>query len=357
VPEDANQQIRRRPVWIFGRSWDLFISLCWLPIFATAHLLSTRSALGDPFMRSTLAFALLLSFLHQPLTLGLVYGDPAQFRLHPRLYTAAPLVAIAVGTSAAVFGWSIVVPVAALWNLQHTIQQRYGIQRIYAGRSGYGAARLDRAVSYLPMLAVLALIAASPRTPGLVARSGLDQMNAGGVKLLTDMRPAAMVVAAAAVVATAAVARRVYLAERAAGDRANPAKWLYQASSLALLASIVVDPAAGLTAYVCAHAIEYAVVVDRTAKRRYEGATTVGAARGSLLGRAARTWTGRVAFFAGIALAALGAHQYLGGAGYNAVLYSVGALHFTYDAVIWKLRKPAVAKDFSIGLTPAVAAG
>ena len=358
MPEHATQQIRRPPVWIFGPSWDLFISLCWLPVFGVAHFLSARSALGDPFMRRTLAFALLVSFLHQPLTLGLVYGDPAQFRLHPRLYTVAPLIAVTVGMAAASFGWSVVVPVAALWNLQHTLQQRYGIQRIYAGRSGYGSAGLDRALSYVPMIAVLALVAASPRTPLLVARSGLDQMNAGGVKLLTDLRPEAFVVATVAIAATVVIIRRVYRIERAAGDRANPAKWLYQGSSLALLASIVVDPAAGLTAYVCAHAVEYAVVVDRTAKRRYGVASVGGHAEpASLLGHAARNWAGRVAFFAAIALAALCAHQYLGGSAYNAVLYSVGALHFTYDAVIWKLRKPAVAKDFSIGLGPAMSAG
>jgi len=33
----------------------------------------------------------------------------------------------------------------------------------------------------------------------------------------------------------------------------------------------------------------------------------------------------------------------------------VGALHFTYDAVIWKMRKPAVAKDFD--LAPAAGTG
>jgi hypothetical protein len=33
---------------------------------------------------------------------------------------------------------------------------------------------------------------------------------------------------------------------------------------------------------------------------------------------------------------------------YDTVLYTVGALHFTYDSVIWKLRKPAVASSFAI---------
>ncbi|HET6875818.1 MAG TPA: hypothetical protein VFH70_13615, partial [Acidimicrobiales bacterium] len=127
--------------------------------------------------------------------------------------------------------------------------------------------------------------------------------------------------------------------ELAAGQ-VNPVKLAYQLSSLILLAAVVVDPVAGLIAYVCAHAVEYAVVVDRTAKRRYGSGESV-----SLLGRVAASGKGRVAFFGGILVAALAAHDFVHGSAYNALVYSVGALHFTYDAVIWKLRRPEVAKD------------
>ena len=36
----------------------------------------------------------LISFAHQPLTLGLVYGDPAQRDAHRALYRWAPWVAV-----------------------------------------------------------------------------------------------------------------------------------------------------------------------------------------------------------------------------------------------------------------------
>jgi hypothetical protein len=44
------------------------------------------------------------------------------------------------------------------------------------------------------------------------------------------------------------------------------------------------------------------------------------------------------------------------GSALNAVVYAVGALHFTFDAVIWKLRKPVVARDFRLAGTTVGAA-
>jgi len=57
---------------------------------------------------------------------------------------------------------------------------------------------------------------------------------------------------------------------------------------------------------------------------------------------------GRTAFFGAIVVGALALHGSVHGATLNALVYSVGALHFTYDAVIWKLRKPNVARDFQL---------
>jgi len=129
---------------------------------------------------------------------------------------------------------------------------------------------------------------------------------------------------------------------------------IYQVSSLALVASIVVDPAAGFIAYVSAHSIEYGVIVYRTAARRYSAGDGAGAA--SFLGRVGRTAPGRLLYFGGIAAGAFAVHGLVHGSAFNAVLYSVGALHFTFDAVIWKLRRPAVSRDFSIRPASAVVA-
>ncbi len=343
--------LARRPAWIFDAGSDLVISLCWVPIFLVAHVLTSGA---DPAaaqrLHEAVVLALLVSFLHQPLTFGLVYGDRRQFLQHPRLFVLAPVAAVAFAALAAVNGWWIVVPVAAAWNLQHVLQQRYGIQRIYAGKSRYGSARLDRALVYVPMTAALLAVAAMPGTPALVVRSGLDPRNAGAVGLLVDLRPVASILLAIVLVVTVIVLAAVVRQELARGEQANRAKWLYLASSLGLLASIVIDPAAGFVAYVFAHAIEYVVVVDRTAKRRYGTTTAVddNSVRRGVLGHVARGTPGRLAYFGVIVVGALALHSSVHGVVLNTVVLSIGALHFSYDAVIWKLRKPALARDLGL---------
>ena len=244
---------------------------------------------------------------------------------------------------AVAFNLWVVIPIAAIWNTVHTLQQRYGLSRIYGRKSGYGSARLDRWVLYAWMAAAVLAVAAQPGIPGLVRRVSLDGVNAGGVRLLTDARPwalallvpaglvafglaAALICQEAAQVARAARGvgvggigrrRRRGRSRRRAGRRvpaaprpapgANPAKWLYQGSSLLLIASIAVDPAAGFIAYVGAHAIEYFVVVYKTTETRYgrerDGST--------VLGRAAHRPAGRAACFAAVVGVALLAHARL----------------------------------------------
>lgn len=341
----------RRPLWIFDPLPDLVIALSWVPVFLVAHVLTSGPSMASTHrIQAAVALGLLISFLHQPLTFGLVYGDARQVALHRRLFLWAPVV---VGAVAAVAAWRnlwVVVPVAAIWNLQHTIQQRYGVLRIYSGRSGYGSARLDRAVAYVPMAVVLLAIAAMPSTTHLVQRSEIDSRNAQGIELLVRLRPVAGALLVIAVGAAAAVIVSAGRHEIRAGAGANPAKWAYQASSLLLLASIVVDPIAGFIAYVTAHAVEYAVIVDRTARKRYDRSSSAGpAARApGVLGSMAGHPLGRIAYFGGIVVAALMLYRSFHGAWINAVVYTVGGLHFTYDAVIWKLRKPATASEFGV---------
>jgi hypothetical protein len=340
--------LRGRLVWIYRARTDLLISLCWLPLFVAGHQLAASSGTtADSRLRWAVAAVLLVSFLHQPLTFALVYGDRGQFELRHRLFLWAPPIAVAVIALGVFRHLWVVVPVAAVWNTVHTLQQRYGLSRIYARRARGaepGSARLDRSVLYAWMAAAILAVAAAPGTRDLVARVSLGGVNGAGVRLLSDARPVATLllvpVAALAVALVAAIVRQ----EAAAGAGANPAKWIYQASSLLLIASITIDPVAGFIAYVGAHAIEYAVVVYKTAESRYGR----GKDDRSPLGRAARSTGGRVAVMAGVSFGALAVASRVHGDAGNVVLFTVGALHFLYDGFIWKLRKPAVAADFAI---------
>ena len=115
-----------------------------------------------------------------------------------------------------------------------------------------------------------------------------------------------------------------------------------------LIAAIAFDPLAGFIAYVAAHAIEYVIVVYKTMEHRYSAPRE----RWPLLGRAAHTRMGRLAFFAAFCALFLlfdaKAQQMISGRTYDIILYSIGILHFWYDSFIWKLRKPVVAENFGI---------
>ena len=299
-------------------------------MFLLGHRLSAgHGPHDDRLLRSAVAAAFLLSFLHQPLTLGLVYGDSRRFGERRRLFLWAPPITVAVVVVAVTFHLWILIPIAAVWNTQHTLQQRYGLSRIYARKAGYGSARLDRMVLYASMVCVALAVATSPATLELVRRVGLGRVNGEGVRLLTNLRPVAWaLLVPAAMVAVGLVIAIVW--QEATVEHPNPAKWLYQASSLALIAAIAIDPVAGFIAYVGAHAVEYFVVVYKTTETRH--------------GRQAR----RLGVLVGVVAVAVVAQRQLHSEVYDVTIYTVGALHFLYDSFIWKLRKPAVAADFAI---------
>jgi len=327
-----------------------------VPLWLVGHRLATgHGPHDDSLLRSAVAATFLLSFVHQPLTLGLVYGDANRFRQHRRLFLWTPPIAVMVVVAAVVLRLWVVVPVAALWNTVHTLQQRYGLSRIYGRKAGYGAARLDRMVLYAVMTAAVLVVAADPGTLGLVHRVSLDGVNAGGIRLLAEARPYALgllvpvgLVAAGVVATLVAQEWGQFVRTRAStevpANPVNPAKWLYQASSLLLIGSIAVDPAAGFIAYVGSHAIEYFVVVYKTAESRYGGQRD----GSTFLGRAAYHPASRLACFAGVVGLALLVQGRLSGDAHDIVFFTVGVLHFFYDGFIWKLRKPSVASDFAI---------
>jgi hypothetical protein len=145
------------------------------------------------------------------------------------------------------------------------------------------------------------------------------------------------------------LAVRWWRAERALGARANPAKHLYLAATAALIATIMIDPIAGLVAYVGAHALEYFVIVHRSLRGRVDDAPVA---------RVTSTAAGRAKvyaiYFAAVAVVLACTHPRLGGHGYEFVALFFGALHILYDGFVWKLRRPAVAA--SLGVTSAARA-
>lgn len=329
-----------RARWIHSARADVLVAGAWIPFAVAAHVAQgDRNAIG-----LVLSATFLVSFVHQPLTLPLVYGDPTERSERPTIYRWSPLVFVAAATLGLGVSVAAVAVIAGLWNAEHTLMQRFGITRIYGRKAGEADGRLERAllVSWLLLAAIAA--AADAATEEHVARLPLGTVNRSGLDLLAGLRPVAQVLLPAVVIAAAVLtARWVRREARAWRARAgNPAKWVYVGGTALLIGLMVVDPVAGFAGYVGGHALEYFVIVHRSLGSRYADGS------GGAVGRVVRAPGGRRRFFAGYALvmaALLGGLAWYGSDRlYLTAVLVLGGMHVLYDGFIWKLRKPSVAR-------------
>jgi hypothetical protein len=338
---------RARWTWIYCARTDIVLALCWVPVFLGVHQLTTSAGATEAsLLRSVVQWTLILSLLHQPLTLLLVYGDSKQFRLRPALFSITPVLAVVVVMVGVGLDLWLIVPIAAIWNTVHTVQQRYGLCRIYARKSGYGSARLDRALLFIGIGVAVLAAAASTTTATQLGRVSIGSTNADAVRTLTTIRPYVWWLLVPTLLAAGVVLCAVVRQEWDNRARANHAKWLYQGATLALIGGIVIDPLAGLVAWVLAHTVEYLIVVQRTMVSRYaDGAdsSVLG-----VLGRGRRRWSLLTAFLVVCFFVDASLDGWVPSEIYLTIIYTLGVLHFTYDAFIWKMRKPAVARNFGI---------
>lgn len=335
-----------RHLWLHGPLQDTLLGWCFLPValvvhFAEPHLTLVQTMVGVIF---------LVSFAHQPLTLGLVYGDPLQRAAHRRLYTWAPLCAIALIALGLSVSLTLVALMAGLWNAEHTLMQRYGVLRIYGRKAGDDHGRLEKPMLILWLVAGIAFIGAYVNLEQLVLKLGLDETNTRGVKLLHPLRVPAQLVFWSAAVAGAVLTVRWWRAERALGTQASSAKHLYALGTLGLVIAVMVDPIAGVAGYVAAHAIEYFAVVHRSLRTRRDDAPVAVAT--STPWRRAGVYALYFGFIAGVVVVTA---SVFGGRLYAFAILFFGALHILYDGFVWKLRRPNVAASLGISAAPATA--
>ena len=318
---------------------DTLLGWCFLPVAIVVHQLGPNVAA----VQMVVAGVYLLSFAHQPLTLGLVYGDPVQRAAHRKLYRWAPAVAavaILIGLSVSL---TLVAAVAVLWNAEHTLMQRYGLMRIYGRKVGDQNGPLEKPMLIVWLIAAVAFIGAYVDLGDLVLRLGLDETNAKGVRLLDPLRIPAQILFWVSAVVGVALAARWWRAERALGANASRAKHVYTLGTAALLVAVMIDPIAGVAGYIAAHAIEYYAVVHRSLRTRRDDAPVARLTRSGL--RRTAVYAG---YFGAVALFVWATVGMLDGRVYAFAILFFGALHILYDGFVWKLRRPHVAA--SLGL-------
>ena len=368
---DTGERRVGAPQWMHGPMADVALALVWIPFAVVAHVLQGQT--GDR-VPAFVAAVFLLSFSHQPLTLALVYGDPDQLRLRRAIFTWSPLVFVVAVFAGLNISMVALAVVGGLWNAEHTLMQRYGIVRIYGRKAGQGDGRLERAMLFSWLALALVWVGADAATPDRIRQVDLGENNTLAVEQLASLRTVASVLVPIALAVALGLGVAFVVQEWRHRRQANPAKWVYVASTAALFGVLLVDPLAGLMGYVGAHAVEYFVVVRQSLGRRYGAGAAepipVGAPAGAAdvgdvataprrpvpLARAVRSPLGRDGFLVVYVALIVGIVMVLERLGsptaYAVVFFTLGGLHVFYDGFIWKLRRAPVAASLAIP-TPA----
>jgi hypothetical protein len=324
-----------RAAWLRSATHDVSMAFIWVP-FALAALVVA----DDPdHLRWLVSATLLFSFAHQPLTLWLVYGDAGQRRSHLSLFVWAPVVSgivVAVGSSVRP---DVIALVAGVWNVAHTLRQRYGISRLYGRLCGVDCARDNRVLwAWLSAATVVALtridVTATARAIGLGRR------NRTAIEALASAHAVALVLLPV-VLTIVAVVTAAWIRDERRRSTQSTARLVYLASTLILLVVLALDPVTGLVAYVGAHAAEYLLVVrwriGRAADRAAPGDRVSALARRIGSNGTLVLYTAVVATL----IVAVRAAPWRDIA--VPVVLTLGALHLLYDGVIWKSRPSADA--------------
>ncbi len=329
--------------WVHGILADVVLGWCWLPVALFMHSLESSVTNTQALM----VIIFLISFSHQPLTLGLVYGDRDQRLAHRRLYTWAPLAAtvlIFVGLNVSL---TLVGLMAGLWNAEHTLMQRYGVLRIYGRKAGDDHGRIEKPMLIVWLVTALLFMGAYVDLPKMTEKLGIDKTNTRSVNILESVGGVAAVFFWAGAVASILFGVVWVRAElRSPRGTAQTAKAIYAAATLGLVIAVMVDPLAGIAGYVAAHAIEYFGIVHSSLRRR---ATTGDVSVVSVVASTRRRRLGLyVTYFACVAGLVVFSLNMWQGRLYGFAILFFGALHILYDGFVWKLRKPAVAASLGI---------
>ena len=179
----------------------------------------------------------------------------------------------------------------------------------------------------------------------MVDKLGFGGTNARSVGLLGDLSPIARVVFWVSAITGLAFVVQWWRAERRLGVAASRPKHWYALGTAGLVIAVMIDPIAGIAAYVAAHAIEYFAVVHSSLRKRADSVPVAAATR-----TPARRLVTYLAYFIAIGTLVVLTRTPFNGRIYAFAVLFFGALHILYDGFVWKLRRPAVAA--SLGITP-----
>lgn len=357
--------------WLRGPTFDIaLLALPWVPFYAwvVGSLGLGRPGVGlsplspadehQALGLATLA-ALACTYVHRHYTFFVVYGDPETFARSARRFLVAPLVVFATVALArlsstdlqagAFSPWGGLLVVIGAWNIWHTLQQRYGILRIYGGKARGGleteqAGRLDRGVLWA-MVAITAGVLVGARRDLLAGHANARRLRSVLEPLATSIPGRALTVAL--VVGGLAVVARWLVAELRAPTppSSRAARLWFVGSTAALLAVFIAHgPVVGYLCFGVAHSLEYVAFVHHFGHAKL-GARPRGSAAAVLLGHPLVS----APLLVGLLLGAYFMLQDARGSDAYLIYYNgTTLLHFLYDGWIWKVRKPGVGQPLGV---------
>lgn len=365
-----------RAGWLRGPAWDSgLLGFVWVPFYLWVVFglglgaeaigyerlspYESRQALG-----LAIAVALGFTYIHRHYTFLIVYGDPKTFRSRARAFVIAPLVLVGLVALARsedqtvlidvdgvrLTPWVLLLVSSGLWNVWHTVQQRYGILRVYAAKSKGGLERPEHGLRDRLMLwSAIAIVAVV-----LLWFRGETFLSHGSARsVYSVLSPFATSAAGTALLLGLSLGAVGVFAWWAKHELSAPLTWAERVprltflfSTFALLVVFVVHgPIVGYLCFGAAHALEYLSFVHHFAKGKLGGDPDAPSVAAAALGKPL-LWAPMLVL--GLGGAYLLLRQYRATDVYLTYYIATSMLHFLYDGWIWKVRRPEVARPLGV---------
>ena len=323
-----------KKLWIQNPWADtIFYSFGWIVIFALLLVFQNNYAW-------IILVVLLFNYVHRHYTFALVYGENQEFNRRRFLYIAYPIAAIIVTFIFVKYdSFKILLTISIIWTMYHTVAQKYGLTRIYSRKSGYGEGRTELGMIYSWFIFLFFFLAVQDQGTVMKYRAGRVILG-----VLGDYMQYVSVIAYVAMAVCIYFTVRYIYVEIKNWRQISIPKNIYVLSVILLYSIFLYSLVIGYIVFAFSHALEYIAFVNFYVNAKYKKMPL----HNSLLAKASKKlWLYSTIFAVIVVLASLFGQQYNRQA---LEIYIVGSsfLHFIYDGMIWKVRRPEVGKPLEI---------
>ncbi|MBI3557792.1 MAG: hypothetical protein HY074_16145 [Deltaproteobacteria bacterium] len=356
----------RALTWMHGPFVDLvLIGFCWLPLYLVYAVtaLSDASFACDAYNQRScpatitglIVLTLFINRLHRHYTLGFAYGDPSEFKRHRKIYLWTPAIAFALVVPCALYrafdpgptrsglfvGYAFMTALSGVWQVYHTVLQKYGFLRIYSAKLRFGDARVEKHLffSWLALVLAGSVHKYAPRAAEIIYSGPREIWFLANFSRF--LAPLGLALLAPCAVYAAVVTISWSRIEYRNFTRACVPKLLFALSLAFLMASFMHSLLIGVLLLGFSHAFEYTVFVNVFALRKYKSVPNQTAFFNLWVNNVIPCNLVLTAIVYGLTLSFRMEWVRPWGV---LIAYAVftSTLHFLYDSLLWKVSNPDV---------------